>query len=103
MKSRHDDMAKLLGVPAMPFDIMYPEKAIEFKRTVLDYIKVLRRAHQDISQGDVVDVVNGIERNTLKVDATGFPLAPRPQSWTKVTRADVEPIFRLYMTRHYRK
>jgi hypothetical protein len=96
-------MAKLLGVPAMPFDIMYPEKAIEFKRTVLDYIKVLRRAHQDISQGDVVDVVNGIERNTLKVDATGFPLAPRPQSWTKVTRADVEPIFRLYMTRHYRK
>jgi hypothetical protein len=54
-------MAKLLGVPAMPFDIMYPEKAIKFKRTVLDYIKVLRRAHQDISQGDVVDVVNGIE------------------------------------------
>jgi hypothetical protein len=96
-------MAKLLGVPAMPFDIMYPEKAIEFKRTVLDYIKVLRRAHQDISQGDVVDVVNGIERNTLKVDATGFPLAPRPRSWTKVTRAEVEPIFRLYMTRHYRK
>lgn len=82
---------------------MYPEKAIEMKRTVLDYIKLLRRTYQDISQNTNADVVNGIDQLTLKIDSTGYPLAPRPQSWTKVTRAEVEPIYRMYMAKQYRK
>ena len=82
---------------------MYPEKAIEMKRMVFDYIKLLRRTHQDISQNPNADVGNGIEAWTIKTDATGFPLAPRPKSWVKVTRAEVEPIFRMYMTHQYRK
>ena len=82
---------------------MYPEKAIKMKRMVFEYIKLLRQTHQDISQNANADIVNGIEAWTIKTDATGFPLAPQPQSWMRVTRAEVEPIFRMYMTLHYCK
>ena len=96
-------MAKFLGVPAMPFDLMFPDKAKEMKRNVLEYIKVLRRAHFNNTQNAGEEITKGIQRNTLQIDESGFPLAPRPQSWTKVTKADLEPIYRLYIARHYRK
>lgn len=80
----------------MPFDVMYPEKANEIKRLVLEYIKILRRDHYTNGQSNDIN-------NTLQVDADGYPLAPRPQSWTKLKKADLEPLFRLFITRHYRK
>ena len=86
----------------MPFDVMYPDKAKEMKRMVLDYIKVLRRDHFSNPQLAGNNMDNGLQRNVLKIDPTGYPVAPRPQSWTKVTRADLEPIYRLYIARHYR-
>jgi hypothetical protein len=96
-------MAKFLGVPAMPFDIMFPDKAKEMKRMVLEYIKVLRRAHFTSSHNTGNEIANGIQKNTLQIDESGFPVAPRPHSWAKVKRDDLEPVYRLYMTRHYRK
>lgn len=96
-------MAKFLGVPAMPFDIMFPDKAKEMKRNVLEYIKVLRVAHSTNSQNTGTENINGINKNTLKIDEAGFPLAPQPQSWTILKKDDLEPMYRLYMTRHYRK
>jgi hypothetical protein len=95
-------MSELLGVPANAFDVMYPDKAKEMKRNVLDYIKILRTAHSNNSQSAGDNITNGIQRNTLKIDDSGYPLAPRPVSWTKVTKAELEPIYRLYMARHYR-
>lgn len=99
----HDEMAKFLGVPAMPFDVMFPDKAKEMKRMVLDYIKVLRRAHINNSQNIIEESINGLKKNMLQVDESGFPLAPQPQSWEKVKKDDLEPIYRLYIMRHYRK
>ena len=87
----------------MPFDIMYPDKEKEMKRMVLDYIKVLHRTHLDNSQDAGDAATNGFPRNTLQIDTMGFPVAPQPQSWTKLTRADLEPIYQLYMTCHYCK
>ena len=96
-------MAKFLGVPAMPFNIMYPDKVKEMKRMVLDYIKVLRRTHPDNSQDAGDAATNGFPRNMLQIDTTGFPVTPWPQSWAKVTKAELEPIYQLYMTCHYRQ
>ena len=96
-------MAKFLGVPAMPFDVMYPDKAKEMKRMILEYIKVLRRAHFDNSQNASDETTNGFQNDTLQIDDTGFPVAPRPISWTKVKKDELEPIYRLYMARHYRR
>ena len=94
-------MAKFLGVPAMPFEVMFPDKAKEMKRMVLEYIKVLRRAHFDNSQNASHEATNGFENDTLQIDDSGFPVAPRPISWTKVKKDDLEPIYRLYIARHY--
>ena len=70
----HDDIAKLLNIPATPFDVMYPDKYKEMKRMVLDYIKILRRDNFSEPQtGENVNV-NGIQRNKLDVDTSGFPL-----------------------------
>jgi len=96
-------MAKFMGVPAQPLDIMYPEKAKEMKRLVLDYIKVLRRSHFNNTQNASEDITNGFEKDVIVIDESGFPLAPRPDSWSGVTRGDLESIYRLYITRHYSK
>lgn len=96
-------MAKLLNVPAMAFDMMYPDKAKEMKRVVLDYIKVLRSTYMEESQNSGDDEPNGFPRNAIRTDVSGFPLVPRPTAWEKVTKADLEPIYRLYMTKHYRE
>jgi hypothetical protein len=96
-------MAKFLGVPAMQFEVMYPEKAKEMKRMVLEYMKVLRRAHIDNSQNTSNETTNGFQNDTLQMDDSGFPVAPRPISWTKVKKGDIEHIYRLYIARHYRR
>lgn len=83
----------------MPFDVMFPEKTKEMKRNVLEYIKILRRDHY--SSADDIPA-NGFQKNSIEIDATGFPLAPRPQNWANLTKADLEPAFRLYIKRHYR-
>jgi hypothetical protein len=82
---------------------MYPEKALEMKKMVLDYIKVLRRAHFDLSQNSADENVNALPRIRLDLDPDNFPIAPRPTSWSKVTKVELEPIYRLYMKQHYRK
>jgi hypothetical protein len=98
----HDEIAKFLGVPATPFDVMFPDKAKEMKRMVLDYIKVLRRDHLGHSQTPA-NINNGLQTNTLEINEAGYPIAPQPQSWTKVKRDNLESIYRLYIARHYRK
>jgi hypothetical protein len=104
-KSSHDEMAKFLGVPANSFDLMFLDKAKEMKRMVLDYIKLLRRAHFENNthtQTTGEDISNGFERNRIQTDESGFPIAPRPLSWTKVTKVELEPLYRMYIARHYR-
>ena len=83
----------------MPFDIMFPEKAKEMKRMVLDYIKIVRRDHFPNAEANIS---NGLQNDTLQIDASGFPISPKPESWAKVTKADLEPIYRMYIKRHYR-
>jgi hypothetical protein len=95
-------MSKILGLPVMPFDVMYPEKAMEMKRTVLEYIKVLHRSQIENADGADENNTIGIQKNILQIDKSGYPVAPRPLSGAKVTRGTLESIYRLYITRHYR-
>ena len=45
---------------------------------------VLRRAHFDNSQNASHEATNGFENDTLQIEDSGFPVVPRPISWTKV-------------------
>lgn len=95
----HDEVAKLLGATAMPFDVMFSDKAKEIKKLVMEYLKTIRRDH---SQSADNETSNGFQRNFLETDPSGYPIAPHPHSWSKVTRADLEPLYRMYIKRHYR-
>ena len=96
----HDDIAKILQLPALPFDVMYPDKAMYMKRSVLEYLKALQDAHAPgVDQSEAGQAGAGV----LTIDPNGFPIAPRTQSWKKVTRGILEPLYRLYMTEHYSK
>jgi len=95
-------MAEFMGVPAQAFDVMYPEKAKDMKKMVLAYIKVLRTTHFNENEDSSKEMKNGMQRDILQMDEDGFPVAPQPHSWTIVTKADIEPLYRLYITRHYR-
>lgn len=86
----------------MPFDVMYTDKSTELKRMVLDYIKNIRRDYFSNLQANEDVESNGFKKNTLDINEAGFPLAPRPHSWTMVKRADLEGLYKLYITRSYR-
>jgi hypothetical protein len=87
-------------MPGNSFNHMYPEKGKEMKRMMLDYVKLLREAHSQNS-GNVIR--NGYEPNIIRTHESGFPIAPRPFSWTKITKAELEPMYRMYVTHIYRK
>ena len=81
---------------------MYPDKAKEMKRTLLEYLNTLRRAHIISPKQNSAD---GAESGLgyLKIDPNGFPVALKINSWNKVMRAKLEPLYRLYIAQHYRK
>jgi hypothetical protein len=86
----------------MPFDVMYPDKTKEMKRTVLEYLKTLHRQHT--SGADARNTNADIDNEaTLEIHQSGFPVAPRLNSWRKITRGKLEPLYRMYITQHYRK
>lgn len=93
-------MAKLLNVPAVQFELMYLEKATEMKKMVVDYVKILRRDHFSNSQA-----AEDTEKKVLETDENGYPVGPQLHScqWSKVTKAELEQMYRLYISRHYRK
>jgi hypothetical protein len=96
----HDDIAKILELPALPFDVMYPDRATYMKRSVLEYVKALRDAHTTgVDQSHAGQA--GADTGVLAIDPNGFPVAPRTHSWKKVTKGDLEPLYRCYITQHY--
>ena len=81
---------------------MYPDKAKEMKRTLLKYLNTLHRAHIiSVEQNSANGAKSGL--GYLKIDPNGFPVAPKINSWNKVTRAKLKPLYRLYITQHYHK
>ena len=100
---RHDDIAELIGIPALPFEVMYPDKAKDFKRTLSEYLKELLRVKSRRPGQSVADNSSAELHGSVEIDPSGYPIAPRPQSWTKVPRTVLEPLYRSYITKHYRK
>lgn len=79
------------------------KKSTEFKRTILEYVKTVRTA-ADTGTGTTPGA--GLGSNdpslTVRLDPKGFPIAPSPQSWDKVSKDNIEKLYRSYVTQHYR-
>ena len=81
---------------------MCPDKAKECKRAILEYVHILHRQMVQATDHSH-DNTDQINKGTLEISPSGFPVAPRPNKWNKVTRVDLEPLYRMYITEHYRK
>ena len=96
----HDELAGLLGVPSKSFEETYHEKCVDMKRTVLEYVKTLH-AVKLTGAGAGIGVQFGQGSIRIEQDSDGFPIAPSPASWEKITKDDLERLYRLYITQHY--
>jgi hypothetical protein len=95
----HDDIADILNVSSKSFEATYDDKVEDMKRTFLDYIKTLEKGVSGAGAGA------GASPNSLQVQLNpeGFPIIPSPASWDKITKDDLERLYRHYITIHYRK
>lgn len=100
---RHDDIAEIIGVPALPFEAMFPDKAKDFKRSLNEYLKALLVAKNRGADRPEADHSRSEIHDAVEIDPSGFPIAPRIHTWNKVTRRLLEPLYKLYITKHYRK
>lgn len=78
---------------------MHEDKATEIMRTVHDYIQIVKASSR---AGVGAGAGSGIKNLTIALDDNGYPIAPCPASWDKVTKAKLEYLYRTYITQHYR-
>lgn len=76
---------------------MHQEKAQDIIRTVLEYITTVEASrHAGSGAGNQKNAL------TIEVNPDGFPIAPCPPSWDKISKKDLEKLYRTYITLHYR-
>jgi hypothetical protein len=94
----HDNIAELMRVPCQSFNQMYEEKVEDFMRTVMEYVKIVRSA---ASARSSPGAGSGETILDIELDSDGFPKAPTTESLEKITKEDLERLYRSYMTQHY--
>lgn len=80
---------------------MHEEKAQDIIRTVLEYITTVE-ASRHAGSGAGSGAGNRKNELTIVVNPDGFPIAPCPPSWDKISKKDLEKLYRTYITLHYR-
>ena len=72
---------------------MHKDATKDILRTVLQYIKQVRNVTGSGPDPDPL---------AINLDSEGFPIIPKPDSsWTKVTKGNLEKLYRSYLTHHY--
>jgi hypothetical protein len=69
----------------------------------MEYIKTLRASSSNAS-GTGTGTGTGIGTKTglsISSDPDGFPIVPNPASWDKVTKDELERLYRSYIGQHY--
>src|ERR1700678_2246201 len=92
----HDNISELLGIPCKSFWEMHEDKASEIMRNVVSYI-------QTVHAGAGTGPGTGKRIMTIELNPDSFPIAPDPASLEKTTKADLETLYRGYITSHYCK
>ena len=77
---------------------MYEEKISEIQRCLNDYIKTIK-----VSTRPGAGTGTGQSTPNIITMSDGYPLAPSPASLEKLKKADLEKLYRSYITIHYRK
>ena len=92
----HENISELLGIPCKSFVEIYTDKISDIQRSLHDYIKTFKAGVQGRSSTSTSTSVTNIN-----LDPNGYPLAPPPGSLDKITKLDLEKLYRTYITQHY--
>lgn len=92
----HDEISDIMGVPAKSLEDIYQDKAADMKRTMLEYIKMLRGI-----QNQATGPGPSHRPPTIELDADNYPIAPAPAMCEKLPKADLEYMYRTYLKQHY--
>jgi hypothetical protein len=76
---------------------MHEDKCEDFMRTVNEYLRTFRD-NASAGAGDT----SGKRNVSFELDSDGFPILPRT-SWNKISKENLEKIYRTYITTHYRR
>ena len=77
---------------------MYRDASKEFSRKVYDYMKKL---HSTTVDGPGGGPGPGLDPLEIKLDSDGFPIVPSPASWNKISKDQLEKMYRSYLSIHY--
>ena len=69
-------------------------------RTVNQYVKKVYAASVS-GTGIGIGTGTGTDPLAIKLDSDGFPIAPSPASWDKITKDQLEKMYRSYLAIHY--
>src|SRR6202522_2708631 len=91
----HDNVSELLGIPCKSFRKMHEDRPPKLCETW----SRISRQYAPVPEPDQLQ-----ERElTIELNPDGFPIAPDPASLEKTTKADLETLYRRYITSHYCK
>jgi hypothetical protein len=118
----HDQIASNMNVEYPPFEDKYKEQCKDLKRTLMGYLDSIQAmivrpetgaetgvvvgADADAGAGVGAEDTSGSLHTTLPSsisrDMNGYPIAPPITSETKISKDLLEPLYRSYLSIHYR-
>jgi hypothetical protein len=79
---------------------MHEAKATDIMRSVHDYIKTVEGSAR-AGSGAGAGAGSRNKNITIELNPDGYPIAPTPPSWDKITKIDLEKLYRTYLGIHY--
>ena len=101
--NRHDQIAKLMGIPGKTFIATYNDEVQQMKCMALEYVKYLKTVMRSATQVGLDGQPIPITGFKLTVTEDGFPLMPVPWDPTPYSGQQLEELLSEYMTTHYSK
>lgn len=98
LPQRHDNIAAILGVPAVKFEKRHKDLATEMKRNVGLYVKSLK---QLLNPASTLDDRQAVPALKVELDSAGFPKIQASIPWAKCKKRHLEDLLREYISQHY--
>jgi hypothetical protein len=96
----HDNMSQLLGIPSKSFKDTNEAKTNEIILHLSEYIQTLKGSRR-AGAGAGASAGTGIRSPNIDVDTDGYPILPTSATWKKISKADLEKMYRSYITIQY--
>lgn len=96
-------MAEMFGVSASPFETQHSDEVSQMQRLLTNYVRALWQTSQSTTIPDNIRAEESASRLTLQLVGIGFPQLSSGFEAKKYNKAQLEELFRRYLSAHYSK